>query len=132
MTKGDWKKCSELISSLRCYNNYKDNKDIKNIILTKIKITALKCYLIFYSGDIKSISLKNLCRKFEIDDKNIRVIINTMIIDKNLIGKWRDDVLLIDSEDKNVKLIIRLEENLSNISNYNINLLEAISGCNKH
>jgi len=132
LTKGDWKKCFELISSLRCYNNYKDNKDIKNIILTKIKITALKCYLIFYSGDIKSISLKNLCRKFEIDDKNIRVIINTMIIDKNLIGKWRDDVLLIDSEDKNVKLIIRLEENLSNISNYNINLLEAISGCNKH
>jgi len=132
LTKGDWKKCSELISSLRCYNHYKDNKDIKNIILTKIKITALKCYLIFYSGDIKSISLKNLCRKFEIDDKNIRVIINTMIIDKNLIGKWRDDVLLIDSEDKNVKLIIRLEENLSNISNYNINLLEAISGCNKH
>ena len=132
MTKGDWKKCFELISSLRCYNNYKDNKDIKNIILTKIKITALKCYLIFYSGDIKSISLKNLCRKFEIDDKNIRAIINTMILDKNLIGKWRDDVLLIDSEDKNVKLIIRLEENLSNISNYNINLLEAISGCNKH
>lgn len=132
MTKGDWKKCSELILSLRCYNNYKNQKEIKNIILTKIKNTALKCYLIFYSGDIKNISLKNLGRKFEIENKELRVIINTMILDKYLDGKWRDDVLEIDSEDKNVKLIKRLEENLSNISNYNINLLEASSVFHKH
>lgn len=55
-----------------------------------------------------------------------------MILDRHLAGRWRDDVLEIDSEDKNVKLIKRLEENLHNISNYNINLLEASSGSHKH
>lgn len=55
-----------------------------------------------------------------------------MILDKHLEGKWRDDVLEIDSEDKNFKLIKKLEENLSNISNYNINLLEVSSACHKH
>lgn len=117
---------------MKCYNHYKNNKDIKNIILNKIKSTALKCYLIFYSGDIKNISLKNLCRKFEIQEKDIKVIINTMILDKHLDAKWKDDVLEIDSEDKNVKLIKRLEENLTNISNQNLNLLEISSGCHKH
>lgn len=88
--------------------------------------------MIFYSGDIKNISIKNLSRKFEIEEKEVKIIINTMILDKHLEGKWRDDVLEIDSEDKNVKLIKRLEENLSNISSYNINLLEVSSGCHKH
>ncbi len=54
-----------------------------------------------------------------------------MILDKNLDAKWRDDVLDIDSEDKNVKLIKRLEENLNHISQHNLNLLEISSGCHK-
>jgi hypothetical protein len=131
LTKGDWKRCSELILSLKCYNHYKNHKDIKNIISINIKNTALKSYLIFYSGDIKNISLKNLCRRFELSEKEVRNHINNMILDKNLDAKWRDDVLEIDSEDKNVKLIKRLEENLSHISHHNLNLLEISSGCHK-
>jgi len=117
---------------MKCYNHYKNNKDIKNIILNKIKATALRCHLIFYSGDIKNIYLKSLSRKFEIQDKEIKIIVNTMILDKHLDAKWKDDILEIDSEDKNVKLIKRLEENLTNISTQNLNLLEISSGCHKH
>lgn len=91
----------------------------------------MKSYLIFYSGDIKNISIKNLSRKFEISEKEVRNHINIMILDKSLDAKWRDDVLEIDSEDKNVKLIKRLEENLNNISQHNFNLLEISSGCHK-
>jgi len=87
--------------------------------------------LIFYAGDIRNISLKNLSRKFEISEKEVRNLINIMILDKNLDAKWRDDVLDIDSEDKNVKLIKRLEENLNHISQHNLNLLEISSGCHK-
>ena len=117
---------------MKCYNHYKNSKDIKNIILNKIKNTALKSYLIFYANDIKNISLKNLCRKFDLREKELKVLINTMILDKHLEAKWRDDILEIESEDKNVKLIKRLEENLTNISNQNLSLLELSSGCHKH
>jgi len=132
LTKGDWKKCSELILSMKCYNHYKNQKDIKSIILKKIKSTALKCYLIFYSGDIKNISLKNLSRRFDIEEKEVKIIINGLILEKYLDAKWRDEILEIDSEDKNVKLIKRLEENLISISNQNLSLLEISSGCHKH
>lgn len=131
MTKGDWKKCSELILSLRCYNHYKNNKDIKNIVLKKIKNTSLKCYLIFYANDIKNISLRNICRKFDIEENEVKVLINTLILDRHLEAKWKDDILEICSEDKNVKLIKRLEENLTTISNQNLNLIEVSSVCHK-
>lgn len=117
---------------MKCYNHYKSQKEIKSIILKKIKSTALKCYLIFYSGDIKNISLKNLSRRFDIEEKEVKIIINGLILDKYLDAKWRDDILEIDSEDKNVKLIKRLEENLISISNQNLSLLEISSGCHKH
>jgi hypothetical protein len=98
---------------------------------TNIKITALRCFLIFYSGDIKTITIKNLSRKFEILEKDVKNYINIMIFDKYLDAKWRDDVLEIDSEDKNIKLIKRLEENLNHIAQQNLNLLEISSDCQK-
>lgn len=124
MIKGDWKKCSELIMSLKIYNHYKNQKDIKVNINEHIKETSLKCYLIFYSNQFSSLSLPNLSRKFGMEVNNIRTIINNMILEGEVEAQWNDSTLELYSHDNNVKMIKRLEENLNIITEQNLTLLE--------
>jgi hypothetical protein len=98
------------------------------LISSKIKSTALKCYLIFYENEIKNISLKSLCRKFNMEEREIRILINSLILEKHIDAKWRDGILEIYSEDRNLNTIKRLEENLAVISQQNLNLLEVNTG----
>jgi hypothetical protein len=128
LTKGDWKKCSDLILSLKCYNHYKNCKEIKSLISSKIKSTSLKCYLIFYGNEIKNISLKSLIRKFSMEEKEIRILINTLILEKQIDAKWKEGILEIYSEDRNLNTVKKLEGNLAVISQQNLNLLEVSSG----
>ena len=65
------------------------------------------------------------------EEKEIKILINTLILDKHLDGKWKEGILEIESEDKNMNLVKRLEENLTVISQQNINMLEVSSGIQK-
>jgi len=77
--KGDWENCSEKICSLKIFNHHKNNKEIKAFINEKIKESALKCYLYFYSGQFLTISLKNLCDRFCLLEETIKKLINKVI-----------------------------------------------------
>lgn len=90
----------------------------------------MKCYLIFYGQEIKNISLKSLIRKFSIEEREINILINTLILERQLDAKWKEGILEIYSEDRNLNTIRKLEDNLAVISQQNLNLLEVSSGIN--
>ena len=124
MTKGDWKKCSDLIFSIRVYNHYKIQSEIKSLLLKNIKETAIKCYLILYSEQFSSFALESIIKKFDVEKDEIRCIINNMILENELLAKWSGDTLEIFHVEMNVKMIRRLEENLNSITVQNLALIE--------
>jgi translation initiation factor 3 subunit C len=130
LIKGDWKKCSELISTLRIYNHHKCREEIKNFLNTSIRETALKCFLIFYSNQYNSFSLSNLNRKFNIEPNQVRKIVNRMILEGVIEAKWNDSVLEIYAEDFNWSIVRNLEGNLKTITEQNLALLEAVAFTN--
>ena len=62
------------------------------------------------------------------EEREIRILINSLILEKHIDAKWRDGILEIYSEDRNLNTIKRLEENLAVISQQNLNLLEVNTG----
>lgn len=131
MSKGDWKKCSDLVMSLKIYNHHKNSKEIKAILNDYIKETSLKCYLIFYSNQFNSISLDSLTKRFLIDEPTARRIINGMILDEEIDAKWNRNTLEIFSFDNNYKIIKRLEGNLTTLTEQNLTLIEITSSTKK-
>lgn len=128
MSKGDWKKCSEMIKTLKIYNHHKSREEIKKTINQHIKETSLKCYLILYSNEFSSFSLDNLVSKFSLDKLTIKRIISSMIINGEIEAKWNgENFLQINLADVNLKMINQLEENLKIISSQNLSLIEAVS-----
>jgi translation initiation factor 3 subunit C len=124
LTKGDWKKCSDLILSLKVYNHHKIYSEMRSIILKHIKETALKCYLILYSEQYSSFSLDSLSSRFSIEQDEVRSIINNMILENELLARWSGDTLELFHIEMNVKMIKRLEENLNAITEQNLTLIE--------
>lgn len=127
LIKGDWKKCSDLLSTLRIYNHHKSREEIKIHLNNSIKETALKCFLIFYSNQYNSFSLSNLNRKFNIEINQIRKIVNRMILDGVIEAKWNDSILQIYAEEFNWSIVRNLEDNLKTITEQNLALLEAVA-----
>jgi len=128
--KGDWKKCSDLLSTLKIYNHHKSHKEIKNFLNNSIRETGLKCFLIFYSNQYSSFSLSNLNRKFAIEPHHIRKIVNRMILEGIIEAKWNDSILQINAEEFNWSIIRNLEGNLKTITEQNLTLLEAVAFSN--
>jgi len=127
MTKGDWKKCSDMIMSLKIYNYHKTREEIKKTVSQNIKETSLKCYLIVYSNQFTSLSLDNICLKFQLEKSLVRRLISSMIIDGEIQAKWKGEILEIFDVESNLKLIRHLEDNLQLITNQNLSLIEAVS-----
>src|SRR5690349_14232514 len=107
--KGDWKKCNDLIMTLRIYNNYKSNTHIKQKLTENIKETGLKCYLIFYKNEYKSLNLSALANRFNLDENNVKRIINKMILEEDIRARWNNNALVMSPEDDNINVIKRLE-----------------------
>jgi translation initiation factor 3 subunit C len=127
MKKGNWKRCCEMITSIRLLNLLKNREEVKRCLTLSIKQTSLRCYIILYANQFSSLSLDILATKFQLETANVKRIISTMILDGELDAKWNDKILILYSSEKNEKLINQLENNLRIITQQNLNLLEVVS-----
>jgi translation initiation factor 3 subunit C len=125
--KGDWKKSSELLLSLRIFNHHKNAEIIRQVITVKVKETCLKCYLILYSSQFTSLALDSLSKMFELAEPIVLYTVNSMILSNELPAKWNDRVLELEKIDNNMKIIKRLEENINTITQQNLTLIEVVN-----
>ena len=121
--KGDWKNCLKGINNIKLFNKY---SYVKNMISEKVKKIALKCFLIFYQKEYKNIKLSLLEKRFELNEEEIRKIINDMILDGELKAKWRKNILKMISDDRDTaNMMKKLVNNVEVISRQNLELLQA-------
>lgn len=96
------------------------------MISEKVKKIALKCFLIFYQKEYKNIKLSLLEKRFELNEEEIRKIINDMILDGELKAKWRKNILKMISDDRDTaNMMKKLVNNVEVISRQNLELLQA-------
>ena len=76
--KGDWIKANDLLMNLKTFNHYTNVKEVKELLTENIKITSLKCYLIYYSYEFQSFNFTELCKKFNLEENLTRKIINNV------------------------------------------------------
>lgn len=130
--KGDWKKCLSEINQVKVFTKLKNYNEIKQMIEENVKITALKCYLIFYIKEYKAFDINGLAKRFEIEKGKIKKIINDMIYDEEIQAKWRGEILKIKNDDRDTsKMMKKLVDNVNVISKQNVDLLEIAASCNK-
>ena len=122
LMKGDWKKCIEEIKKLNLFKKY---NYLQDKLFELIKRTALKCYIIFYMSEFLSFELNKLSRRFEIDSKEVKNIINDMILRKQIKAKWNENYLLIKSNDRDSIINMkRLADNVQIITKQNLELMQ--------
>ena len=76
--KGDWIKANDLLMNLKTFNHYTNVREVKDLLTENIKVTSLKCYLIFYTYEFESFNFIELCKKFSLEDSHTRKIINNV------------------------------------------------------
>ena len=122
LMKGDWKKCIEEIKKLNLIKKY---NYLQDKLFELIKRTSLKCYIIFYMSEFQSFELNKLSRRFEIEAKEVKNIINDMILRKQIKAKWNENYLLMKSNDRDSIINMKkLADNIQIITKQNLELMQ--------
>jgi len=76
--KGNWQRSNDLLTSLKTFNQYTNVNEIKEQLSENVKLTSLKCYLIYYGNEFDSFNFSSLCKKFNLEESQTRKIINNV------------------------------------------------------
>jgi len=88
LLNGDWQACRDFIvndkMNAKVWNLFHHSDKVKSMIVRRIQEECLRTYLFTYSSIYDSISLKNLAKMFELEQKAVHAIISKMIIQEEL------------------------------------------------
>ena len=117
LQKGDWKLCATHIMSLKFWESVPDSEKVKEIITERIKIEALRTYILTYSSMYNSFSTKQLAEMFHLPTSKVHSCVSKMVIQGLLSGSW--------DEASECVLIYRLER--TPLQRFALQLTEKIS-----
>merc|ERR1711862_173588 len=84
MMCGQWKKCRDLIMSLKSWLTLYNKASVLSMLEDKIKESALRTWLFTYSGVYSTISLAKLAEVFELPPAKVHSYVSKMIIASDL------------------------------------------------
>jgi translation initiation factor 3 subunit C len=135
LSKGDWKSCVELCTSLDVWNlvpgdGYPDA--IKTMLEHKIKLEGLRTYLFAFSAQYDSLSLGQLCAMFEMTENDVHSVVSKMMINRELYASWDQPtatIVLRKVEPSPVQVLaLQFAEKAGHLVEANERLLDASSG----
>jgi translation initiation factor 3 subunit C len=88
MKTGDWKKCSQNILAVSCWELFPNAEKVKAMIMKKIQEESLRTYLFTYNKVYDSISMYELAEMFDLPWQMVHSIISKMIINEELQASW--------------------------------------------
>ena len=100
---------------------------LKEKIDFRLKISALKCYLIANQASFVNLTADSLSKRFHLDIKTATHHINNLISEGYINSKWADGLLIFESSTNDNEFkesLDRMEKNIKIISENNITLLE--------
>lgn len=135
LLKGDWKKCSDLLSALNVWQLIpgEDSSDaIKEMLEEKVKTEGLRTYILKFSNQYDSLSLSQLCNMFSLSKNTVHSVISKMMINRELYASWdqpTDTIVLKKVEPSHLQILaLQFAEKAAGLVEANERLLDAKSG----
>lgn len=122
LLKGDWKQCLTQLYEIKTLN-MKDYQNNKESLYRQVKETALRAFLLFYLKEYQNHRLEHLSKRFELDVVTVKKIINQMIMNDEIEGKWDNDVFQLYRNPYTNPAINNLQENIKTITQLNLKLM---------
>jgi translation initiation factor 3 subunit C len=111
LAQGSWKKSAELIVKLSVWELFPGQgvtQHVKEMIQRKIQVESLRTYLLAFSEEYDSVSLKRLTEMFELEEKTVHSVVSKMMINEELQGAWdqsSESIVLHKNERSNLHLL---------------------------
>lgn len=100
LRSGDWQGSFDRLSQLNFWQTFPNADMALSNIKRTVKEQSLKCYLIGNRKCFKTISIKGLADKFDIEEKGIRKLICKLISEKMLQGSITREGFLVIAQKK--------------------------------
>lgn len=84
LQKGDWKKASELINSIKIWSLFNKVDELKEMLQSKLQIEAVRTYLITYKNYYEKFSIAQLATIFDLSEKQVSSVVSKMIFEKEI------------------------------------------------
>ena len=87
---GNWRKCSNLVVNLKCWNMWRlyGVDELKSLLRQKIKTTSLRTYLLKFNSKYASLKADTLGAMFNLDNRSVHSVVNRMMLTKELSASW--------------------------------------------
>ena len=135
LLRGDWKRCSDLLTSLECWDlvpGENGAEEIKSMLGEKIKQTGLRTYLLAFSAQYDSLSLGQLCEMFDMTKNEVHSVVSKMMINHDLIASWdqpTETIVMRNVEPSALQLLaLQFAEKAASLVDANERLLDAKTG----
>lgn len=123
LAAGDWKKATEMLTSIKIWDLMPQPDKIKKMLAEQIQEEGLRTYLFTYAPFYDTLSIKTLADMFELPEKKISAIVSRMISHEELAAAL-DQVNNAIVFRKGVELS-RLQSQIVTLAEKSMSLLEA-------
>ena len=123
LAAGDWKKATEMLTSIKIWELMPQPDKIKKMLAEQIQEEGLRTYLFTYAPFYDTLSIKTLSDMFELSEKKISAIVSRMISHEELAAAL-DQVNNAIVFRKGVELS-RLQSQIVTLAEKSMSLLEA-------
>jgi hypothetical protein len=93
LKQGDYKSSWSVLQSLPAWNKIPHRSAVQANVELRFKEEALKIFLMSFACSINSISLKQLCDRYELPPADVKAIVNQLLLDKDspIVAFWSSD-----------------------------------------
>jgi len=88
LSRGDWRKCEELLLGLPVWNQVHKSDQVKSVLRRKIQEEGLRTYLFTYSTYYDSMSLDQLSQMCDLPKSTVHSLVSKMMISEELHASW--------------------------------------------